>query len=151
MAPNTTRTRDSVCLMLLDCGHSRNIIPNVRDPSGQERQYTAEVRKSLLKLFVLVETKSNGVTMCSIVLNTYNLLVIIVLSHKTPDQMVNNVEPDLTTAALEKSYLGINCFQTLQGSYRQVSVKFKDFSRTSKRLSYSLSRTKIYGKYRFKC
>ena len=41
--------------------------------------------------------------------------------------MVNNVEPDHTAAALEKSYLGINCLQTLQGSYRQVSVKFKDF------------------------
>ena len=71
MARNTTRTRDSVCLMLLDCGHSQYIIPNVRDPSGQERQYTVAVCKSLLKLSVLVETKSNGVTMCSIVLNSY--------------------------------------------------------------------------------
>ena len=29
----------------------------------------------------------------------------------------------------------------IQGSYRQVRVKFKDFSRTSKRLSYCLQRT----------
>ena len=35
---------------------------------------------------------------------------------------------------------------SLQGSYWQVSVKFKDFSRTSKRLSYSFSRTKVYEK-----
>ena len=115
---------------MLDPGHSQNIIPNVRDPSGQERQYIVAICKSLLKLSVLAETKSNGVTtcMCPIVLNTY-LLVIRILSHKTPDQMVNNVEPDHTATALEKSYLGINCLQTFQGSYRQVLFKFKDFSR----------------------
>ena len=34
-----------------------------------------------------------------------------------------------------------------QGSYRQVSVKFKDFSRTSKRLSYCFHGLKTYEKY----
>ena len=38
-----------------------------------------------------------------------------------------------------------------QGSNRQVCVKFMDFSRISKRLSYSFSRTSVYEKYRFKC
>ena len=32
------------------------------------------------------------------------------------------------------------------GSYRQVSVKFKDFSRTSKRLSYHFQGLKTYKK-----
>ena len=35
----------------------------------------------------------------------------------------------------------------LQGSYRQVSVKFKDFSRTSKRLSYHFQGLKTYEKH----
>ena len=34
-----------------------------------------------------------------------------------------------------------------QGSYRQVCVKFKDFSRTSKRLSYCFQGLKTYEKY----
>ena len=34
-----------------------------------------------------------------------------------------------------------------QSSYRQVCVKFKDFSRTSKRLSYCFQRLKTYEKY----
>ena len=34
-----------------------------------------------------------------------------------------------------------------QGSYRQVCVKFKDFSRTSKRLSYCFHGLKTYEKY----
>ena len=36
---------------------------------------------------------------------------------------------------------------TPQGSYRQVCVKFKDFSRTSKRLSYCFQGLKTYEKY----
>ena len=35
----------------------------------------------------------------------------------------------------------------LQGSYRQVLVKFKDFSRTSKILSYCFQGLKTYEKY----
>ena len=34
-----------------------------------------------------------------------------------------------------------------QGSYRQVCVKFKDFSRTSERLSYCFQGLKAYEKY----
>ena len=34
-----------------------------------------------------------------------------------------------------------------QGSYRQVYVKFKDYSRTSKRLSYCFQGLKTYEKY----
>ena len=34
-----------------------------------------------------------------------------------------------------------------QGSYRQGGVKFKDFSRTSKRLSYCFQGLKPYEKY----
>ena len=37
------------------------------------------------------------------------------------------------------------------GSYRQVCVKFKDFSRTSKRLSYCFQRLKTFEKYWFTC
>ena len=37
-----------------------------------------------------------------------------------------------------------------QGSYRQVCVKFKDFSRTSKIFSYCFQGLKTYDKYRFK-
>ena len=37
----------------------------------------------------------------------------------------------------------------MQGSYRQVSVKFKDFSRTSKRFSYCFQGLKTYEKYWF--
>ena len=37
----------------------------------------------------------------------------------------------------------------LQGSYRQDCVKFKDFSRTSKRLSYCFQGLKTYEKYGF--
>ena len=36
-----------------------------------------------------------------------------------------------------------------QGSYRQVCVKFKDFSRTSKRLSYCFQGLKTYEKTGF--
>ena len=35
----------------------------------------------------------------------------------------------------------------IQGSYKQVSVKFKDFSKTSKRLSYHFQGLKTYEKY----
>ena len=38
-----------------------------------------------------------------------------------------------------------------QGSYRQVHVKFKDFSRTSKILSYCFQGLKSYEKYWFTC
>ena len=37
----------------------------------------------------------------------------------------------------------------LQGSYRQVRVKFNDFSRTFKRLSYCFQGLKAYEKYWF--
>ena len=37
-----------------------------------------------------------------------------------------------------------------QGSYRQDLVKLKDFSRTSKILSYSFQGLKVDEKYRFK-
>ena len=37
----------------------------------------------------------------------------------------------------------------IQGSHRQVVVKFKDVSRTSERLSYSFQGLKVYEKYRF--
>ena len=42
-------------------------------------------------------------------------------------------------------------FPGIHDSYRQVWVKFKDFSRTSKRLSYSFQGLKVYEKHRFKC
>ena len=35
----------------------------------------------------------------------------------------------------------------VQGSYRQACVKFKDFSRTSKRLSYRFQGLLTYEKY----
>ena len=41
------------------------------------------------------------------------------------------------------SFLMILFNKMLQGSYRQVSIKFKDFSRISIILSYSFSRTKV--------
>ena len=45
---------------------------------------------------------------------------------------------------------GISCSpeeHNLQGSYRQNCVKFKDFSRTSQRLSYCFQGLKTLGKY----
>ena len=36
-----------------------------------------------------------------------------------------------------------------QGSYRQVCLKFKDFLRTYKRLSYSFQGLQVYEKYLF--
>ena len=52
-------------------------------------------------------------------------------------------------------YLNINkCDKWVeheQGSYRQVWVKFKDFSRTSKRLSYSFQALKFFENFLFKC
>ena len=43
--------------------------------------------------------------------------------------------------------LGLTVNVLQQGSYRQVCVKFKDFSRTSKRLSYCFQGLKTYEKY----
>ena len=65
------------------------------------------------------------------------------ISHLLP------VKPSLHTQVKKESELwkqrNVSIF--IQGSYMQVCVKFKDFSRTSKRLYYCFQRLKTYEKY----
>ena len=68
------------------------------------------------------------------------------------DKMFKNKMFKMTNDKMNKAAFDILvCTYRIQGSYRQDCVKFKEFSRTSKRLSYSFQGLKVNEKYRFKC